>query len=298
MSPFLLERLYNTPVALAPFKNEVLCEFARNRVIGEKPEKIDATVLDMPKPVALSDEASFLSAGGTRKSFRSDGPIACIDIRGTLVQKGGWLDADSGLVGYDFLLKQYRAAEKDPDIKGKFTRIDSGGGEVPGMFAAVEEIASMAAAEGGKPHYVYLDENACSAAYAFACTADRVFGRRECQGGSIAALINFTDKSKMYEKLGLQAVVVRPSWGDRKARGIAGEPVDDELLERLLTMVEDCSNQFVEFVAAMRGIDEKAIRDLRGDVFNGPDLLKFGLIDEIASERQAWDALIAAIEAA
>ena len=72
------------------------------------------------------------------------------------------------------------------------------------MFAAAEELAGMAAAEGGKPIYSYLDERACSAGYVLASAADKVFGRREVTGGSIAALINVIDTSRAFEKAGLE----------------------------------------------------------------------------------------------
>lgn len=286
------ERLYCRPLAIEAFKNEVICEFARERILGERrPRKVDAVSLDL-KQSALADDASFYDTDGNRRPFRSDGPIATIDIRGTLVQKGGWVDADSGLVGYDWILRQAKAAAADSKIRGTFIRWDSGGGEVSGLFAAAEELASLSKAEGGKPIYHYLDERACSAAYVMCSTGDRVFGRREAQGGSLAAIINFLDKSRMYEKMGLESVVIRAKWADRKARGIAGEPVDDELLVELEGMVDDASEQIVEFVAAMRGIAPQSIRDLRGRVLLGPDLAKVGLIDEIASEQKAWDALL------
>lgn len=74
------------------------------------------------------------------------------------------------------------------------------------------------------------------------------------------------------------------------------EKVDEETISRLEQIVDEASEQVVEFVAAMRGdrgVTAKSIKDLRGEVFTGNDLKKFGLIDEIASEREAWEALIA-----
>lgn len=290
VSPLWAQRLYNVPLALDRFKNEVLCEFAQQRVFGARPEKITSTVLDRPMS-AQADDARFY-VDGVRKPFASKAGIAVVPVRGTLVQRGDWLDAESGLVGYNTILQQLRAAQADSDISGCFVPFDTGGGEVAGMFAAAEEIASMAKAEGGKPIYAYLDERACSAGYVLASACDRIFGRRESMAGSIAALINIVDKSKMYEKVGLEAIVIRASWADRKARGQAGERIDAELVASLESIVEDASDQIAEFVAAMRGITEKSIKDLRGEVFTGPELLRLGLIDQMASEREAWNALV------
>lgn len=303
MSEFELwtERLYNRPLALDRFKNEVLCEFAQSRITGNRPQKITAATLDRvdrePERIEASEGfATFQGPNGVRRPFAAYGDIAVIPVRGSLVHRGGWIDAESGLVGYDFLLRQARAAAADDSIAGMMLPFDSGGGECAGMFAAAEELASMAKAEGGKPIYAYLDERAASAAYVLASACDKIMGRREVMGGSVAAIINMLDKSKMFEKAGLEPIVIRANWADRKARWSGVEKVDEETISRLEQIVDEASEQIVEFVAAMRGdrgVTVKSLKDLRGDVFTANDLKKFGLLDEIASEREAWDALVA-----
>ena len=54
--PLWAERLYNRPLALDEFKNEVLCEFAQSRLLGTKAEKITAVTLDRPAVSAMADE--------------------------------------------------------------------------------------------------------------------------------------------------------------------------------------------------------------------------------------------------
>lgn len=288
--PLWAERLYNKPLAIERFKNEVLCEFAQARLTGTRSTRVDATTLEMAAPKALADDARY-DAGDGRKEFRSKDSIAVIPVRGTLVHRGSWIDADSGLIGYNYIMRQARAAFRDPDIRGIFMPYESGGGECAGMFAAAEELASMAKAEGGKPIYAFLDERACSAAYVLASSADKVLGRREVLGASIAAIINVIDKSKAYEKAGLEPIVVRPDWADRKARGQDGEKIDADTIKMLGGLVDQASQQIVEFVSAMRGISEAKIKGLRGEVFNGDDLVSLGLMDQIASEQEAWDML-------
>lgn len=292
--PLWAERLYNRPLALDQFKNEVLCEFAQSRLLGTKSEKITAVTLDRPAPAAMADEASYYR-DGERLPYSVRGEIAVIPVRGTLVHRGGWADAESGLVGYDRLLRQARAASNDPQVAALWVPFDSGGGECAGMFAAAEELASMAKAEGGKPIYAWLDERACSAAYVLASACDKIYGRQEVMGASIAAIINVVDKSAAYQKAGLEPIVIRADWADRKARGQAGEKIDKDTIARLGAIVDETSEQIVEFVSAMRGMTGKSIRDLRGDVLTGPDLLKFGLIDGIMSEDEAWAALKAEV---
>ncbi|CDO34054.1 S49 family peptidase [Novosphingobium sp. KN65.2] len=286
--PLWAERLYNRPLALEPFKNEVLCEFAQSRIFGTKPDKITSAELD--RPSALASEASFYRDGERLPYAVKDG-IAVVPVRGTLVQRAGWLDAESGLVGYDRFIKVAKTASNDPEVSGIWVPFDSGGGECAGLFAAAEELASMAKAEGGKPIYAWIDERACSAAYVLASACDKIHGRREAMGGSIAAIINVIDKSKAFAEAGLKPIVVRSEWADRKARGQAGEEIDAETVAWLAGLVDEASNQIVEFVAAMRGIKQQAIRDLRGEAFTGNDLVKYRLMDGIMAEADAWAAL-------
>ncbi len=295
--PLWAEQLFNQPVALSRMKNETLCEFANLRVTGTKPAKIDVAALEGVQMRAMSDDATYYSDEG-RKPFLFRGNIAVVPVRGTLVQRGNWMDAESGLVGYNAVLRQIRAAAQDNEIGGIFMPIHSGGGSCAGMLAAAEEIASLAKAEGGKPIHAYIDEQACSAAYVLISGCDRISGRAECMGGSIAALLNMLDTSKAYEKAGLRPVVIRAGWADRKARGQLGEEIDEKLIAEMTALVDHMSGKLVEFVAAMRGLPEAKIKSLKGEVFHGEDLLKLGLIDAIASERAAWAALEADIAAA
>jgi len=292
--PLWAERLYNRPLALDQFKNDVLCEFAQSRIFGTVPDKITSTSLDRSALHAAADDATTIR-DGVRMPYATDGDIAVIPVRGSLVQKASWMDAESGLVGYDRLVKQYRAANADSAVGGVWMPLDSGGGECAGMFAAAEQIASMAKAEGGKPIYAWLDERACSAAYVIASAADKVYGRPEVMGGSIAAIINVVDKSQAFQKAGLEPIVIRAEWADRKARGQAGEKIDKDTIAKLTAIVDETSAQIVTFVAAMRSISEESIRDLRGDVLTGPDLVKHGLLDATMSEAEAYAALRAEI---
>jgi ClpP class serine protease len=288
--PLLAQRVFNTPVAISPMKLDAIVEYLDLRMSGNLPERIGVGALEGAQMRALADDASFYSQD-TRRPFRSSGHIAVIPVRGTLVQKASFMDAESGLVGYNDILRQARAAMDADDIHGIFMPYGTGGGECAGMWAAAEELASFSKAEGGKPIYAYLDDHACSAGYVLASSADRIFGRREVYGGSIAALISMVDKSKAYEQVGLQQHVVRADWADRKARGTGGEAFDSELIASMQHLVNESSDLIVEFVSAMRSIPEDQIKALRGDIFTATEMMEIGLMDEIASEQEAWAQL-------
>lgn len=289
-SPLWTSMLFNEPLALTPFRNEALCQAARERLLGERPVRIDAAVLDM-KPRASADEASYYTEDG-RKPFPIKDGIAVIRTIGTLVSRGGWMEAESGLIGYDHILRQMRQAIRDEDVRGVFWIIDSPGGQTARMIQTANEIAMMAKAEGGKPIYAFIDPMACSAGYVLASAADVVLGPETCMGGCLGVMLNVVDSSKMHEKLGLEPYVIRSSWSDRKSRPMPGEPMDEEAYAGLQKIVDEQGEMLVEFVAAMRKLSAKAIKDTRGDTMHGADLFRAGLLDEICSEREAWALLL------
>ena len=158
-TPIWTSLLYNEPLAITPFRNEALCQAAQNRLLGTMPERIDASVLAM-KPQAFAHEASSFTGTG-RKSFQMKDGIAVVRSIGMTVKRGGWMDADSGMIGYDHIVSQIREPFKDDDVQGIFWVIDSPGGHTARMIQAANEIALMAKAEGGKPIYAFVDEMAC-----------------------------------------------------------------------------------------------------------------------------------------
>jgi capsid assembly protease len=287
--PLWAMRLFNEPLALDRFKNDALIQYAQSRLSGEVPRKIDASAMDVLETRALVNDARRHN-GVDYKPFAFDGHIAVIPVRGTLVQRSAFMDAESGLVGYDSIISQAKAARNDPDIGGIFMSFHTSGGETAGLFAAAEELASMTKTEGGKPFFAFIDERAASAGYVMASACDKIYGRRECVGGSIAAIINTVDSSKAYEKAGLEPISIRPDWADQKAVGSDGK-IDSAVLDVYQPIVNEVSDMVVEFCAAMRGISEDSIKALRGNIFTGNDLIRHGLMDGIMSEREAWTAL-------
>ena len=80
------------------------------------------------------------------------------------------------MTGYDGIEQKLVAAQADPDVKGIYLSIDSGGGDVAGLFPLVDMIAGMSVRGGGKkPIYAMLADYGYSAAYAIASAADKVF---------------------------------------------------------------------------------------------------------------------------
>lgn len=291
--PLWTDLLYNEPLAITPLRNEALCQAAQSRITGQTPLKIDASVLDM-KPRAFAHEADPF-VNGERKAFPMKDGIAVVRSIGTTVKRGGWMEAESGLIGYDRIVSQMREATRDPDVSGVFWVIDSPGGHTARLFQAANEIARMSKVEGGKPIYAYIDETAASAGYVLASAADVVLGPEAALVGCLGVILNLVDSSKLYEKVGLQPVTIRSSWADRKSRPQDGEEIDEATMADWQKIVDQSGEMLVEFVSAMRGLTAKQVKDTRGETMHAADARALGLLDEICTENEAWALLKDAI---
>jgi ClpP class serine protease len=128
--------------------------------------------------------------------------IAIIRVIGTLVARSGYLGAASGLTAYSDIADAIEAAATDPGIRAILLDVDSSGGEVGGLFDLVDHIQAIRS-QCGKPIWAVADEAALSAAYAIACTADRIYVTQTGEVGSIGVVAVHRDESGADTQAGL-----------------------------------------------------------------------------------------------
>lgn len=288
--PHIAQQLLDRPLLIHPHKAEVLICALQHKLGIVKMDTIDGITLDakaMIDRAALARDAVRDRNSG--KTFHIEGDIAVIHIDGVLVHKYGWLDPMSGFTGYDGLSIKLRDAMRDPDIYGIWIDIDSPGGAVSGLFAFVQELAKSAMSEGGKPIYAWVNEVACSAAYAIASVCDKVYGPRDAMVGSIGSVIVHTDISSALEEGGVKVSVIRS--GERKYRGNAYEPLDDKTEAKLQKSVDDVRSRFAGWVSMGRGISRRDVLATEADWFEGEEAVERKLLDAVLTEREAWSRL-------
>jgi signal peptide peptidase SppA len=288
--PHIAQQLLNRPVAIHPHKMEVLLCALQQKLGIVNMTTVDAITLDakaMMDRAALARDAKYDREGG--KMYAVDGDIAVIRVEGTLVHKAGWLDAMSGFCGYNMLTRQLNDAYRDPDVLGIWLEIDSPGGAVSGLFSFVEELAQMTASEGGKPIYAYVNEMACSAAYAIASVCDKVYGPQDAMVGSIGCVMVHTSVNRAMDENGIDVTVIRS--GERKMRGNPYEALDETTAAKFQASVDDVRKRFANLVAMGRNISVEAAMATEADWFEGAEALELGLLDAVISERDAWSRL-------
>jgi capsid assembly protease len=290
--PNIAQQLLNRPVAIHPHKMEVLLCALQHKLGIVSMNTIDSVTLDakaMMERSALAGDAKY--DRDSSKAYAVDGDIAVIRVEGTCVHKAGWLDAMSGFCGYNMLTRQLNDAYRDPDVLGIWLEIDSPGGAVSGLFSFVEELAQMTAdGEGnGKPIYAWVNEQACSAAYAIAAVCNKIYGPEDAMVGSIGCVVVHTSVNRALDENGIDVTVIRS--GERKMRGNPYEALDEKTAAKLQASVDDVRKRFANLVSIGRNMPVADILATEADWFEGKEAVSLGLMDAVISEREAWSRL-------
>ncbi|MET3135327.1 ClpP class serine protease [Oxalobacteraceae bacterium GrIS 1.11] len=282
---FLAQRLFNTPLAIAPGKAEVIMAALAERLgIGRVAPPAGAAMME--------DEGQGYSAPGRnpRAGYDVVAGVAIIAVAGTLVQKLGTLRPYSGMTGYDGIRQNFLMALTDPEVAAIMLDVDSPGGEVAGCFDLVDAIYG---ARGKKPIWSILNERAYSAGYAIASAADRVIVPRTGGTGSIGVIWMHMDWSKALTSAGFKVTFV--TYGDTKADGHPEIPLSPEALARFQGEINTMGELFVSTAARNRNLSVKAVRGMQAATYLGGEGVSQGLADAVMAPDAAFRALLAEI---
>lgn len=288
--PFLLQRMFNTPLAIHPMKAEM--------ILGALSERLGITSLTRLTGETVALSPSFIGADvEDEDTFEDDGfdveaGVARIEIEGTTVMKSGSLRPWSGMTGYDGIRQNFFTALNDNRVKAIMLDIDSPGGEVNGLFDLVDDIFAH---RGTKPIGAILTESAYSAGYAIASAVDpgRIWVPRTGGVGSVGVVWMHCDFSEAIRDAGVKVTFVQR--GARKVDGAPELPLSKEALERAQTDIDTIGGMFEETVARNRGLSAKKIRDMEAGTFLGANGVAQGLADAVMAPADAFRQLLGAI---
>jgi len=271
--PYLASRVFGTPLLIHPRKLEVILS-----VVGPR--------MGMVVPEASAQLAQISPPERVMRTDLQVPNIAVISILGTLVRRTGAMDAASGLTSYASISAQINAAINDPNVDAVLLDIDSPGGEAGGAFDLADEIVS---ARSAKPIWAVANDDALSAAYAIACSAERIFLTRTGGVGSIGVIALHVDQTQRDALDGYRYTAIYA--GDRKNDLSPHLPLSNEASTALQTEVDRLYEMFVSTVATNRGLDAQAVRDTQAGLFYAGDAIEAGFADAIGTADDALRAL-------
>ncbi|SHE78926.1 signal peptide peptidase SppA [Loktanella atrilutea] len=276
----IAERAINRPLMLHPDKARIILSALDGRLPG--------IATTSATPVREQPEATAFY--GTRK--RGDGRyalspaangVAVISIVGSLVNRGSWIGAASGLVSYEGIGAQLDDAASDREVKAIILDIDSPGGEALGMAGLAAKVRAINAQ---KPVVAVVNDMAASAAYGIASGAGRIVVSQTSLTGSIGVVLMHADRSDQLAAEGVAVTLIHA--GAHKVDGHPFGPLSDAVRSDLQSEVLKHYGIFLDTVAAGRGgrLSREAAQATEARVYLGEEAIGFGLADEVGTFEQ------------
>lgn len=200
-----------------------------------------------------------------------------------LINIDGAIDYDGSASSPEGLSGLLASAEEDDSIEGVILRVNSGGGSA----TAGEEMARYVR-DFSKPIVVSSAAINASAAYEISSQADYIFTAKTTSIGAIGVLMQVTDLSGLYDKLGISVDSITSSESKDSSSGV--RPLTEEERQWYQRMVDQIDAEFVSVVAEGREMPLEEVRKLaNGMPYTGIDAVTNGLADEIGSLEDALE---------
>lgn len=285
--PLILERVINTPLLAHPEKAEIVAAVVLRQqgmdiTVSGNPEFMNAPALG-----PLQEKRMVEQSRGVPYLFDQHTGIAVINVTGSLAHRQGHIGKSSGVMGYDGISAQVRAAGESSAVKGIILDIHSAGGEVAGAFQLGDLIAET---RKNKRIVAISDEMAYSGAYLIAAAADEVWLASNTAGvGSVGVvMVHFSFEQRIADD-GIKTTIIQA--GAHKADGNPYEDLAPDVEKRIQAKIDFVYGEFVSRVAMWRGISESAVRATEADTLMGPEAVSKHLANGIADPVEVFQAL-------
>lgn len=273
----VMDRFFGTPLLLLPEKAATIAGLILSRSSGDAPIFLDAggdeTEVEANRFIGTRRRAS-----GSASLARAANGVAVVDIVGSLVNRGAWVGANSGLVSYEGIGAQVDDAVADPEVTSILLDINSPGGEATGMFGLAEKVR---AARSVKPVVAVVNDVAASAAYGVASAADEIVVSPTSIVGSIGVVMMHVDRTEEKAKAGIVETAIFA--GANKTLGMGRLTADARANYQAL--VNSFYDRFLETVEAGRGERTTAemARATEASAYIGRDAISAGLADRVGT---------------
>jgi len=295
--PHLAGRVFGVPLLIQPQKLSVILQAIGPR-LGLRQAEIEIEGLGAPLvarlPLDDGEDLDEMDDGARRQKpylVTPDG-IAVIGVSGTLVKKASWLDAVSGMQSYESIRADFQDAVRDPRIQGILLDVDSPGGEVGGLFDLADEIYN---ARAEKPCFAIADDDAFSAAYAIASSAQRLFVTRTGGVGSVGVIALHLDQSAFDEKAGRKYTAIYA--GARKNDFNPHEALSSAAKDELQAEIDRLYDMFVGTVARNREMKPALVRNTEAGLCYAEKAISAGFADQVGTFDAALNAVLEAVKA-
>lgn len=272
MDGYIADRAFNRPLLLELGKGYAIANYLEQRMNGTVsiPHMYEDDGPSEPKPLATKL-----------------GDIAIIPVIGSLVHRGGYMDAYSGIMSYQELREALIEAANDASVKKIVLDIDSGGGEVEGNFELSRLIRRIN--DEYKPVVAIANGSAFSGAFSIGVSAGSFYLTETGGVGSVGVIIQHIDYSKANEMRGIK--ITQITAGERKGELSPDISLPKEAKDMLQKEVYRIADIFISHVAEMRNISVDVVKSTEASLLFGQDAVNIGFVDGIVSFEDLLDGL-------
>ena len=255
-----------------------------------------AVILVASVLVAVVGQLLGGGSGVVSKAF--DGPghsyIAKIKVVGSIGSSASQYYSSDSVYHHAWTLETIDTLIKDGNNTGIYLWLNTPGGTVyesDELYLKLMEYKEKT----GRPIFAYMGNMAASGGYYVASAADGIYANRNTWTGSIGVTIGtFIDVSGFLEEHGIHTETITA--GRNKAMGGYYDPLTEEQKQIYQGLVDEAYDQFVSIVAEGRGKTKQDVEALAdGRIYTAAQALEAGLIDVIATEKEADEAVKASL---
>jgi capsid assembly protease len=278
----IADRVLNRPLMILPDKLALIAQILEGRIgidAAGLGENIDMSALQGPDASRFVG-SSLTADGRSSKPYRVEKGTAIIQVLGSLVNRGAWIGAKSGMTSYEGLAFQLDQAKADGDVERVIIDLDSPGGEAVGAFEAGDKVAALAKV---KEVVAVVNGMAASAAYAIAAQATKIVTTPSGISGSIGVVMMHADYSQAMVQKGIKPTLIFA--GAHKVDGHPYGPLPDSVKADLVAEIDQFYSLFVSSVAKGRKgrLTEKSVRGTEARTFIGQAAVDAGVADAVGS---------------
>lgn len=240
---------------------------------------------------AMTGSISALFSSTRRANNPPSGTFSVITVNGTLASvSSDSLGIDDPSYHHSATVDYIKKLADDEGNAGILLRMNTSGGgvyESDELYRALESYKEKT----GRPVWAYMASVCASGGYYVCMAADYVVANYNTTTGSIGVYIALTDLSGLYDKLGIETVLIRS--GENKGVGTAGVEITEEQRAVFQSEVDEYYERFVSLVVLGRGMEEEEAKKLSdGRSYTANQALENGLVDELTD----WDTVVTLFE--
>lgn len=216
--------------------------------------------------------------------------IVRLEVNGTIQDTDSTsLFSSTDAYNHQAFLKQLQQIKDDPTVKGILLEVNSPGG---GVYESAQVAKKLEELQKDRkiPIYVSMESMAASGGYYISAKADKIFATSETTTGSIGVIMQSSNYTELYKKLGIEDTTVKS--GAMKDIGSSSRPRTEEEQKVLQEYIDSSYGRFVKIVSEGRDMPEDEVRKLAdGRIYDGEQALENHLVDKIGYPEDALKAL-------